>query len=146
MNIRPEEISSVIQKEISEYKVELDIEEVGTVIHIGDGVARVYGLKNCVYFRAHRVPLDGVFGMALNLEFEEDNVGCILFGSDTLVREGDQRLRRTGRVMSVPVGEAVLGRVVNPLGAARSMARVTLRVMRRSLSISRHRALLNVNR
>jgi len=112
MNIRPEEISSVIQKEISEYKVELDIEEVGTVIHIGDGVARVYGLKNCVYSELIEFP-NGVFGMALNLE--EDNVGCILFGSDTLVREGDQ-VRRTGRVMSVPVGEAVLGRVVNPLG------------------------------
>jgi len=112
MNIRPEEISSVIQQEIDEFKVELEVEEVGTVIQIGDGVARVYGLKNCVYSELIEFP-NGVFGMALNLE--EENVGCILFGSDTLVKEGDE-VKRTGRVMSVPVGEALLGRVVNPLG------------------------------
>jgi len=112
MNIRPEEISSIIQQEISEFKVELEVEEVGTVIHIGDGVARIYGLNNCVYSELIEFP-NGVFGMALNLE--EENVGCILFGSDTLVNEGDE-VKRTGRVMSVPVGEALLGRVVNPLG------------------------------
>ena len=109
MNIRPEEISSVIQQEISEFKLELDIEEVGTIIQVGDGVARVYGLKNCLYSELIEFP-NGVFGMALNLE--EETVGCILFGSDTLIREGDQ-VKRTGRVMSVPVGENVLGRVVN---------------------------------
>ncbi|MCD6308637.1 MAG: F0F1 ATP synthase subunit alpha [Candidatus Latescibacteria bacterium] len=112
MNIKPEEISSVIQQEIKEFKVELDVEEVGTVIHIGDGVAHVYGLRNCMYSELIEFP-HGVFGMALNLE--EENVGCILFGEDRLVSEGDQ-VKRTGRVMSVPVGEAMLGRVVNPLG------------------------------
>jgi len=112
MNIKPEEISSVIQQEIKEFKVELDVEEVGTVIHVGDGVARVYGLRNCMYSELIEFP-HGVFGMALNLE--EENVGCILFGEDRLVSEGDQ-VKRTGRVMSVPVGEAMLGRVVNPLG------------------------------
>ena len=112
MNIKPEEISSIIQQEISEFKIELDVEEVGTVIHVGDGVTRVYGLKNCMYSELVEFP-NGVFGMALNLE--EENVGCILFGSDTLIREGD-RAKRTGRVMSVPVGDDVLGRVVNPLG------------------------------
>ncbi|MFC1551651.1 F0F1 ATP synthase subunit alpha [Candidatus Latescibacterota bacterium] len=112
MNIRPEEISSIIQQEISEFKIELDVEEVGTVIHIGDGVARVYGLRNCVYSELIEFP-NGVMGMALNLE--EENIGCILFGSDTLVKEGDTA-KRTGRVMSVPVGDNILGRVVNPLG------------------------------
>jgi len=112
MNLKPEEISSVIQQEIKEFKIELDVEEVGTVIHVGDGVARVYGLRNCVYSELIEFP-NGVFGMALNLE--EDNVGCVLFGANELVKEGDQ-VSRTGRVMSVPVGEAMLGRVVNPLG------------------------------
>jgi len=112
MNLKPEEISSVIQQEIQEFRVELDIEEVGTVFHVGDGVARVYGLKNCVYSELIEFP-HGVFGMALNLE--EDNVGCILFGANELVSEGDQA-KRTGRVMSVPVGEDILGRVINPLG------------------------------
>ncbi|MFC1489968.1 F0F1 ATP synthase subunit alpha [Candidatus Latescibacterota bacterium] len=112
MNIRPEEISSIIQQEISEFKIELDVDEVGTVIHIGDGVARVYGLRNCVYSELIEFP-NGVMGMALNLE--EENIGCILFGSDTLVKEGDTA-KRTGRVMSVPVGDEILGRVVNPLG------------------------------
>ncbi len=112
MKIKPEEISSVIQKEISDFKIEVDVEEVGTVIHVGDGVARVYGLQNCIYSELIEFP-NGVFGMALNLE--EENVGCILFGSVTLVKEGD-KAKRTGRVMSVPVGENILGRVVNPLG------------------------------
>ncbi len=112
MNIKPEEISSIIQQEIDEFKIELDVEEVGTVIHIGDGVARVYGLRNCVYSELIEFP-NGVMGMALNLE--EENIGCILFGSDTLVKEGDTA-KRTGRVMSVPVGGHILGRVVNPLG------------------------------
>jgi F-type H+/Na+-transporting ATPase subunit alpha len=112
MNLKPEEISSVIQQEIEEFKVELDVEEVGTVIHVGDGVARVYGLRNCVYAELIEFPND-VFGMALNLE--EDNVGCVLFGSNEYISEGDQ-VRRTGRVMSIPVGKGVLGRVINPLG------------------------------
>ena len=112
MNIRPEEISSIIQQEISEFKIELEVEEVGTVIHVGDGVARVHGITNCMYSELIEFP-NGVFGMALNLE--EENVGCILFGADTLVKEGDT-VKRTGRIMSVPVGDNILGRVVNPLG------------------------------
>jgi F-type H+/Na+-transporting ATPase subunit alpha len=112
MNIRPEEISSILRQEIDEFKIELDVEEVGTVIQVGDGVARVYGLNNCMYAELIEFP-NGVFGMAMNLE--EGNVGCILFGSDRLVREGD-RAKRTNRVMSVPVGDALLGRVINPLG------------------------------
>ena len=112
MNIRPEEISTVIQQEISDFKVEMDVQEVGTVIQVGDGVARVYGLRNCMYSELIEFP-NGVFGLALNLE--EENVGCVLFGSDTLVKEGDI-VKKTRRVMSVPVGENVLGRVINPLG------------------------------
>lgn len=112
MNIRPEEISSVIRQEIDEFKIKAEVEEVGTVIQAGDGVARVYGLNNCMYSELIEFP-NGLFGMAMNLE--EGNVGCILFGSDTLVHEGDM-VKRTNRVMSVPVGNALLGRVVNPLG------------------------------
>lgn len=112
MNIRPEEISSIIRQEIEEFHIELDVEEVGIVFQVGDGVARVYGLNNCMYAELIEFP-NGVFGMAMNLE--EGNVGCILFGSDTLVREGDYA-KRTNRVMSVPVGEALLGRVIDPLG------------------------------
>jgi len=112
MNIKPEEISSVIQQEIRDFKIEMDVEEVGTVIQVGDGVARVFGLKNCMYSELIEFP-NGVFGMALNLE--EETVGCILFGADELVNEGDQ-VKRTGNVMSLPVGVNVLGRVINPLG------------------------------
>jgi F-type H+/Na+-transporting ATPase subunit alpha len=112
MNIRPEEISSILRQEIEEFHIELDVEEVGTVIQVGDGVARVYGLNNCMYAELIEFPNE-VFGMAMNLE--EGNVGCILFGSDSLVREGD-RAKRTNRVMSVPVGEELIGRVITPLG------------------------------
>lgn len=112
MKIRHEEISTVIRQEIEEFKIELEVEEVGVVVNIGDGVARVYGLQNCMYSELIEFP-NGVFGMAMNLE--EGHVGCILFGSDSLVKEGD-KAKRTMRVMSVPVGEELLGRVVNPLG------------------------------
>jgi F-type H+-transporting ATPase subunit alpha len=110
--IRPDEITAILRKQISGYEREVDIYDVGTVLQVGDGIARVYGLQKAMASELIEFP-NGVFGMALNLE--EDNVGCILFGNDTLVKEGDQ-VRRTGKVMSMPVGEAMLGRVINPLG------------------------------
>lgn len=110
--VRPDEITAILRKQISGFEREVDIYDVGTVLQVGDGIARVYGLQKVMSSELVEFP-NGVFGMALNLE--EDNVGCILFGNDTLVKEGDQ-VRRTGKVMSMPVGEAMLGRVVNPLG------------------------------
>lgn len=110
--VKPDEVSAILRKQLSGFEKEVDIYEVGTVVQIGDGVARVYGLTKCMASELIEFP-HGVFGMALNLE--EDNVGCILFGDYTQVREGDEA-RRTGRVASMPVGEAMVGRVINPLG------------------------------
>ncbi len=110
--IRPDEVSAILRKQLSGFEREVDIYEVGTVLSVGDGVSRVYGLSKAMAGELIEFP-NGVFGMALNLE--EDNVGCILFGDDTLVKEGDT-VKRTGRVASIPVGDAMLGRVVNPLG------------------------------
>ncbi|MFZ1082492.1 MAG: F0F1 ATP synthase subunit alpha, partial [Candidatus Kryptoniota bacterium] len=110
--VRPDEITAILRKQISGFESEVDIYDVGTVLQVGDGIARVYGLQKVMASELIEFP-NGVFGMALNLE--EDNVGCMLFGNDTLVKEGDQ-VRRTGKVMSMPVGEAMLGRVINPLG------------------------------
>ncbi len=112
MEIRPEEITSIIKKQIEGFEKEIDVSEVGEVIQVGDGIARVYGLDKVMYSELVEFP-GGVFGMALNLE--EDNVGCILFGTDTEIKEGDT-VKRTGRIMQVPVGEEMLGRVVNSLG------------------------------
>ncbi|MCK4965461.1 F0F1 ATP synthase subunit alpha, partial [bacterium] len=112
MRISAEEIASVLEKEIVDFKKEMDVSEVGEVIQVGDGIARVYGLENVMSSELVEFP-NGVFGMALNLE--EDNVGCILFGREELVSEGDV-VKRTGKVMEIPVGKAVVGRVVNPLG------------------------------
>ncbi|HHM23608.1 MAG TPA: F0F1 ATP synthase subunit alpha [Bacteroidetes bacterium] len=112
MEIRPEEITSIIRQKIESFEHKVDVEEVGEVIQVGDGIARVYGLEKVMAGELVEFP-NGVFGMALNLE--EDNVGCILFGDDTLVEEGDTA-KRTGRILQVPVGEELLGRVVNPLG------------------------------
>jgi F-type H+/Na+-transporting ATPase subunit alpha len=111
-SIRPEEISAVLRKQLSGFEKESDIYEVGTVLSVGDGVARVYGLSKVMSSELLEFP-NGVFGMALNLE--EDNVGCILFGEDMLVKEGDQ-VKRTGRLASIPVGDQMIGRVINPLG------------------------------
>jgi len=111
-SIRPDEISSVLLKQLSGFEKESDIYEVGTVLNVGDGVARVYGLSNAMATELLEFP-NGVFGMALNLE--EDNVGCILFGEDKLVKEGDT-VKRTGKVASIPVGDEMIGRVINPLG------------------------------
>jgi F-type H+-transporting ATPase subunit alpha len=110
--VKPDEVSAILRKQLSGFEKEIDVYEVGTVVQIGDGVARVYGLTKCMASELIEFP-HGVFGMALNLE--EDNVGCILFGDYTQVREGDE-VRRTGRVASMPVGEAMIGRVINPLG------------------------------
>jgi len=118
MNLRPEEISSIIRQQIDKYKAQIEMADVGTVIQIGDGIARVYGLEKCMYMELIEFPAPGpgeepTMGMALNLE--EDNIGCVLLGAYTHIKEGDT-VKRTGRVVSVPVGDALLGRVVNPLG------------------------------
>ena len=112
MKLRPEEITSILKQRIEQYDVETDLSEVGTVLQVGDGIARVYGLENCVALE--RLEFEhGVTGIAFNLE--EDNVGVALFGEWQHVKEGEP-VRRTGEVMSVPVGEGLLGRVVDPLG------------------------------
>ena len=112
MKLRPEEIASVLKAQIENYQAEVEVEEVGTVLEVGDGIARVYGLRNCMAMEMLELPHD-VIGLALNLE--EDNVGAVLLGEDTLIKEGDL-VKRTGRVLQVPVGEAMVGRVVDPLG------------------------------
>jgi F-type H+-transporting ATPase subunit alpha len=112
MQISAEEIASILEKEIVDFKKEMDVSEVGEVIQVGDGIARIYGLENVQASELVEFP-NGVFGMAFNLE--EDNVGCILFGEDSLVHEGDI-VKRTGRVMEIPVGKEVIGRVISPLG------------------------------
>lgn len=112
MQIKPEEISRIIKRQIEGFEVRSDIAEVGEVIMVGDGIARIYGLENCLASELIEFP-NQVYGMAMSLE--EDNVGVVLFGDDRLIGEGDLA-KRTGRIVEVPVGEAMLGRVVNPLG------------------------------
>ncbi len=112
MNLRPDEIAAILKTEIERYEVSAEVEEVGTVIQIGDGIARIYGLDRCVAME--RLEFEhGVVGLALNLE--EDNVAAVLFGDWDLIKEGDT-VRRSGKVMSIPVGDAMVGRVVDPLG------------------------------
>jgi F-type H+/Na+-transporting ATPase subunit alpha len=110
--VRPDEVSALLRKQLSGFEKEVDVYDVGTVLQVGDGIARVYGLSKVMASELVEFP-HGVFGMVLNLE--EDNVGCILFGESTLIKEGDT-VKRTGRVASMPVGEKMLGRVINPLG------------------------------
>jgi len=110
--LRPEEISSIIRQQIEKYKAEIEVSDVGTVIQLGDGIARVYGLEECMSMELLEFP-GGTMGLALNLE--EDNIGCVLLGPYTHIKEGDT-VKRTGRIISVPVGEPMIGRVVNPLG------------------------------
>lgn len=112
MKLSPEEITSVLRSQIEGYESEIDVEEVGTVLEVGDGIARVHGLRNAVSLEMLELPHD-VMGLALNLE--EDNVGVVLLGEDTLIKEGDL-VKRTGRVIQVPVGEELVGRVIDPLG------------------------------
>ena len=112
MKIRAEEISNIIQQQIENFEKQTTKTEVGTVLEVGDGIARVYGLDNVVAGELLEFP-NNLQGMALNLE--EDNVGVVLLGDDRNIKEGDE-VRRTERIAEVPVGEALLGRVVNPLG------------------------------
>lgn len=112
MDLRPEEIRAVIKEQIKNYGVKLETANVGTVIMVGDGIARVHGLEKCMAGELLEFPND-VYGMAQNLE--EDNIGVVLLGSDMLVKEGDI-VKATGRVVEVPVGEEMIGRVVNSLG------------------------------
>jgi F-type H+-transporting ATPase subunit alpha len=112
LSIRPDEISTLIKQQIEQYKSEIQVVDVGTVINVGDGIARVHGLENAMQGELLEFS-NGVVGMALNLE--ESNVGVVILGPYTDIREGDQ-VKRTGRIMEVPVGEELLGRVVNPLG------------------------------
>jgi len=112
VNIRPDEISAIIRRQLSGFESEADVYEVGTVLQVGDGIARVYGLSKVMASELVEFPNE-VFGMVLNLD--EDSVGCVLFGDTQLVKEGDI-VKRTGKVTSMPVGEAMLGRVITPLG------------------------------
>ena len=112
MNIRPAEVTSILKREIEGYEKKLAVESVGTVLQVGDGVARVYGLDDCMMSELLEFP-DGVMGIALSLE--EDNVGAVLLGSSSRVKEGDT-VKTTGRIISVPTGMAMVGRVVNSLG------------------------------
>ena len=112
MEIKTDQLTQLLREQIEKHDGSVDISEVGEVLEVGDGVARVSGLENVMSSELVELP-NGVFGMALNLE--EDNVGLVLFGESRLVKEGDLA-KRTGRVVEVPVGDAMLGRVVNPLG------------------------------
>lgn len=112
MNIKPEEITSIIKKEIEKYEKQIKTVDSGTIIQVGDGVARVYGLDDCMEGELLEFPND-VYGMALNLE--QDNVGCVLLGSEEGIKEGDI-VKSTGRIVEVPVGDELIGRVVNSLG------------------------------
>ena len=111
-SLRPEEISSIIKSQIENYKAEVEVSDIGTVIQVGDGIARVYGLAEAMAGELLEFPGE-IYGMALNLE--EDNIGCVILGPYTGIKEGDT-VKRTGRIVSVPVGDMLLGRVVNPLG------------------------------
>ena len=110
--VRPDEISAILRRQLTGFESEADIYDVGTVLQVGDGIARVYGLSQVMASELVEFPND-VFGMVLNLE--EDSVGCVLFGESSLVKEGDI-VKRTKRVTSLPVGDEMLGRVITPLG------------------------------
>lgn len=112
MKLKPEEISSIIKQQIEKYKTEVEISDVGTVIQVGDGIARIYGLENAMSGELLEFP-GGIYGMALNLD--EDSIGCVIMGPYTQIREGDT-VKRTGRIVEVPVGDVMIGRVVNSMG------------------------------
>ncbi|MFV0421498.1 F0F1 ATP synthase subunit alpha [Oleidesulfovibrio sp.] len=112
MQIKTEEISQIIESQIQNYEQRVEMSETGTVLYVGDGIARVYGVRNAMAMELLEFP-GGLMGMVLNLE--EDNVGVALLGPDTNIKEGDP-VKRTGKIFSVPVGDAVMGRVLNPLG------------------------------
>ncbi|SFM99015.1 F0F1 ATP synthase subunit alpha [Thermodesulforhabdus norvegica] len=115
MQIRAEEISQIIKEQIKEYEKAVELSETGRVISVGDGIARVYGVENCMAMELLEFPTEHgpIYGLALNLE--EDNVGVAILGEDIHIKEGDL-VRRTGRIAQVPVGESVIGRVVDPVG------------------------------
>ena len=110
--MKPEEITAIIKQQIQDYDVDLNVDDVGTVLDVGDGIAHIYGLEKAMAGELLELP-HGVYGLVLNLEL--DNVGAVLLGDDFLIKEGDQ-VRRTGKIMEVPAGEALIGRVVNSLG------------------------------
>ena len=112
MALRPDEISTVIKQQIQSYSTKLDVSEAGSVIQVGDGIARVYGMDNAMSGELLEFS-SGVYGIAFNLD--EDSIGVVLLGADTLVKEGDV-VKRTKRIASIPVGDGMLGRVVSPLG------------------------------
>ncbi len=112
MEIKVDEISEYLKKQITDFEKRVDVSEVGVVVAVGDGISRIYGLDNCMSSELLEFP-NNVFGMALNLE--EDMVGAVLFGEDTEIKEGDV-VKRTGKIMSVPVGQEMVGRVVNAIG------------------------------
>ena len=112
MKMKPEEITAIIKQQIQDYDVDLNVDDVGTVLDVGDGIAHIYGLERAMAGELLELP-HGVYGLVLNLEL--DNVGAVLLGDDFLIKEGDE-VRRTGKIMDVPVGDALIGRVVNPLG------------------------------
>ncbi len=112
MEIKVEDISQALKSQITDFEKRVDVSEVGVVISVGDGIARVYGLDNCMASELVEFP-NGVFGMALNLE--EDMIGAVLFGDDKLIKGGDI-VKRTGKIMSVPVGDEMVGRVLNAIG------------------------------
>ncbi len=115
MEIRAEEISQIIREQIKDYEKKVELSETGRVISVGDGIARVYGVEKCMSMELLEFPTEKgiIYGLALNLE--EDNVGVAIMGDDTLIKEGAE-VRRTGRIAEVPVGDAVLGRVIDPVG------------------------------
>src|SRR3990170_3164653 len=112
MDIRAAEISAILKDQIKNFGQEAEVTEVGQVLSVGDGIARVYGLDNVQAGELVEFP-GGIKGMALNLE--SDNVGVVIFGSDHTIKEGDN-VKRTGAIVDVPVGKGLLGRVVDPLG------------------------------
>src|SRR5580700_8729734 len=113
MEIRPAEISEILKKQIAAFDTEANVAETGQVLSVGDGIARVFGLQNCMAGEMVEFPTAGLRGMALNLE--TDNVGVVIFGDDKMIREGDT-VQRTGAIVDVPVGDMLLGRVVDALG------------------------------
>ncbi len=112
MKLKPEEISSILSQELQKYGRDLEAESVGTILQVGDGIARVYGLQEVMAGELVKFPGD-LYGIVLNLE--EDSVGVAIFGDDRHIKEGD-KVTRTGRIAEVPVGQAVVGRVVNAVG------------------------------
>src|SRR5450755_3783133 len=112
MDIRPAEISAILKREIQNFGADAQVSEVGEVLSVGDGIARIYGLDNVQAGEMVEFP-GGIKGMALNLE--SDNVGCVIFGNDSTIKEGDT-VKRTGAIVEVPVGKGLLGRVVDALG------------------------------